>query len=58
MGQRGKDLTSDPQRVIISMSCDGYTQKDIARVLEISQSTVSKMLKRVAATGSIENWRV
>lgn len=44
MATKGKQMSTPMKNAIITMSESGYTQQDIAAILSVSQSGISKFL--------------
>jgi transposase len=55
MGKHGKELTIADKQTIISMIEGGMRARKVAEILDRSESTVSRFLKRHQETGNIEN---
>ena len=55
MGKHGKELTIADKQTIISMIEVGMRARKVAEILDRSESTVSRFLKRYQETGNIEN---
>jgi transposase len=55
MATKRKQMSTPVKDAIISMSLSGYSQREIADILKVSQSGVSKFLKRYTTRGSSEN---
>lgn len=43
--QRQMEKASDRKKLVVQLLADGWTQTEIARLMNVSQSTVSRMLK-------------
>ena len=55
MGKHGKELTIADKQTIISMIEGGMRAGKVAEIVDRSESTVSRFLKRYQETGNIEN---
>jgi predicted transcriptional regulator len=55
MGKHGKELTIADKQTIISMIEGGMWAGKVAEIVDRSESTVSRFLKRYQETGNIEN---
>ena len=55
MGKHGKELTIADKQTIISMIEGGMRARKVAEILDRSESTVSRFLKRHQETGNMEN---
>lgn len=55
MAERGKELSDEKKRTIVTLSDDGLSGRQIAKMLKINASTVHKFLKRYGERGYVEN---
>lgn len=51
---KGKQMSTPVKNAIITMFTSGYTQQEIAGILSLNQSGISKYLTRYKARGSCE----
>lgn len=54
MALKGKQMSTPVKIAIITMFTSGYTQQEIAGILSVNQSGISKYLTRYKARGSCE----
>jgi len=55
MARHGKQLTPEAKSVIIKLSQQGLSSRKIEEITGYNRRTVSKILKRFAERGNIEN---
>lgn len=55
MAKHGKQLPDDTKNTIIQLIEGGYRASEVANILNISKSTISKLLKRWRERGDTEN---
>lgn len=55
MGRKGRELTIDVKRSIISLTESGLKAAKVAEMLQLNPSTICRFLKRYHERGSVEN---
>ena len=55
MAKHGKELSSDVKRSIVELIESGMRAREVAKILKINESTVSRVLKRLRERGDVEN---
>ena len=55
MAKHGKQLSDDTQNTIVHLIEGSYRASEVANILNISKSTISKLLKRWRERGDTEN---
>lgn len=55
MGRRGKELTSEEKRTILSLIESGLKAVKVAELLKVNSSTICRFLKRFRERGDVEN---
>ena len=55
MAKHGKQLPDDTNNTIVQLIEGGYRASEVANILNISKSTISKLLKRWQERGDTEN---
>lgn len=52
---KGKELTSEERKIIIKLHLEHKKEREIARIVSRTQSTVHSIIKRYRDTGSVDN---
>jgi transposase len=55
MADRQKEMSTLQKQTMVSLREDGFSQYKIAEILEVSQSCISRFLRKFNQSGSIEN---
>lgn len=55
MGRKGRELTLDEKKSIISLIESGFKSAKVAEILHLTPLTISRLLKQFHERGSIEN---